>query len=368
MEGPTKIGILTLQKQIVSYGAALQSYATWKFLKSRGYDVEIIDLSMITRFRFRLSERYKAPQQSLRKNIVHGLICDYFRHPLRVYRFGMFNRLVKYSKLYRQVDEIYANPPQYDVYITGSDQSWNPILVHNIEPYLLSFVGKDKKKISYAASIGLNDIPSEFKHLYVETLPEYKHISVRETRAKEIVEGIIGSENVSVVLDPTMLLSKEQYLEIAKPYHKKNYLLVYLLGNDIGSLRFASGIAKKNNLDLVVIGSKINGIEAVFEPNAGPREWLGLIENASYVLTNSFHGTVFSLLFGKSFNTLISDESKVSRIYTLLNDFGLMKNIIRDLNVVYDISEYQYNIEEFNNKLETFRNKSQSWLIDSIEN
>jgi hypothetical protein len=362
-----KIGIITTQKQICSYGAALQAYATWKYINTHGYDVELIDLCLITRFRFRPSEQYKQPNQKLRKNIVHGLIFDYLKNPLRIYRFGRFNRQSKYSKTYMQFDDIYRIPPEYDVYITGSDQTWNP-LGQNIEPNLLTFIGSDKKKISYASSIGINDLPLEYHDLFKKALPEYRYVSVREVRAKEIIEELTGRQDVVVVLDPTMLLTKEHYLSIAKMPKRSDYMLAFFLGNTLEKLKYSESVADNNNKPLVVIGEKIKGIKATFISNAGPREWLGLIANASHVITDSFHGTVFSLLFNKKFKTLVLNMDRASRIFTLLKLFDLDSNIIYNLDSFYNISDINYNVDELNGKIKEIRQKSQEWLINAIDN
>lgn len=368
MENKKKIGILTLHKCLTSYGCALQGYATWKFLTDAGYKADIIDISNITQPSYLDSKRFPSPLQVEWINCMHGLMVDAIRNPLRYYRFYQFNKQLSYSKRYRKVDYIYDNPPDYDVYLTGSDQTWNPCLVDNVEPYLLTFAERTKKKISYAASFGISELPARYCDLYRKALSEYNHISVREQRGKEIVEGLTGREDIVVNLDPTMLLDAKVYQQIAKPVRQENYMFAFFLNRDYKVMKKIAEYAESQKLKLVYLGSEISGINANSISDAGPREWLGLISNAKYVLTDSFHGTVFSILFNRPFRVLIFDESKSSRIYTLLESFCLANHITYPSNISSLVeAAFHYDIYSVETKLTHLRDRSREWLINSIE-
>lgn len=233
---------------------------------------------------------------------------------------------------------------------------------------MLTFVGKDKKKISYAASFGISELPEKYKSLYRKALLEYSHLSVREQRGKEIVEELTGRDDVFVTLDPTLLLSKESYLSLASTCNFDNYVLAFFLTTNVVALMDVDRFARLKNLKLVVVGSKIKGIHAKFVSNAGPREWLGLIIKASFIVTDSFHGSVFSILFNRPFRVLVSDSSRASRIYTLMNNFLLQDQIITPAGLKsLDMNSFIYDKERVNKILDTLRSKSREWLINAIE-
>lgn len=369
MANKKKIGILTLHKCLTSFGCALQGYATWKFLTDAGYKADIIDITNITQPDYVESKRFPSPLHVKWVNCMHGLLVDVIKNPLRNYRFYKFNNLLSYSKKYRKVDYIYDNPPDYDVYLTGSDQTWNPCLVDNVEPYLLTFVDKTKKKVSYAASFGINELPHLYYDIYKKALLEYNHISVREQRGKEIVKDITGREDVSVALDPTMLLECEHYQRLAKSVNKKDYVLAFFLNRDYNLMKRIEEFAEIKKNKLVIVGHKMPGLKATFIPEAGPREWLGLINEARYVLTDSFHGTVFSLLFRRPFRTFIFDKSKASRIYTLLDSFDLNNHMSFPFDgLSLDEASFHYESNEVEKKLNILRERSREWLIEAVEN
>lgn len=319
-----RIGLVTIHKSCDSFGAALQAYATYRILTEMGHDVEIIDAAYPKFLTYIPSKRFPTYYQ---RNYYKSRPFDFFARIKNIksyYRFCKFSKLCKYSRHYFSYDSLYRNPPKYDLYVTGSDQVWNPTLDLNIEPFLLTFAPENARRISYASSIGLDHMPEQFKEVFIEGIKRFQYISVREEKAKDIIQQLTGRDDIEVVLDPTMLMSGSQWREIAKMPPIKDYVLCFCLKIDTTKFDIALDIANQKQKRLVVIGQKLKGYENVlFVDDAGPLEWLGWMGNAEFILTDSFHGTAFAINFMKQFTSYISDKSKSSRITNLLNLMGL---------------------------------------------
>ena len=346
MSTPT-IGIITIHNS-PSYGACLQAYALWKYISEQGYKAEIIDLlrphnkeyihskkhliySHLFNKRKTLGDIPYAIMRKLVKTFKQQIRPNTNYKSLQKERFNEFNAQVAYSKIYRGPDELYACPPQYDIYISGSDQVWNPAQPYPVEPYFLTFV-KEGKRIAYASSIGLSSIPEELKDNYKEWWTAYDDLLVRENRAKEIIRDLTGRK-AEVVLDPTFLPDTSIWENFAKEPRVKGYIMLFSLGNDSKLISYGKKLAKKNNLKLVILGHNFNNIYAnpiiVTAMDAGPREFLGWIKNAQFVLTDSFHCSVFSILFGTNFYAYIAKNNKRgSRIIDLLDTFSLSSHLL----------------------------------------
>ena len=302
-----KIGILTIHDS-PNYGACLQCYALWKYLAEQGYDCEIIDLhrpgahpDYIPSTKY---HRCRPLQQSrftmFKKNVkrLFGIKAN----PIRYYnddakkKFEEFNSLYKKSQPYTSIDAFYKNPPQYDVYIAGSDQLWNPTQTYCIEPYFLTFVsGLEKKKISFSTSIGITELTDAEKKMFKEWLNDFTAISVREKQAKQLLESFVGRE-VNQISDPTFLLSPSSWQSIANcPQSQDSYILYFALHFDKNLLNYCQKLSKESGLRLYVLNqtqpdSIDNSYVAI--KDAGPKDFLGYIEKAELVITDSFHCTV----------------------------------------------------------------------------
>ncbi len=368
MQGTKKtVGIMTLHKAIYSYGAVMQAYATYKTIQDLGFYPQIIDLCLESRFTLRLSKRFPIPTQAIRRHVINGLIVEYLKHPFRLYKFRQFNKLIKYSKTYHKTDCLYKNPPKYDIYLVGSDQVWNPCISYNIEPFLLTFLSGNEKKISYASSIGRTDLPQEYKTLFNRSLSTFNYISVREEQTKTIIQSILPAADVSVVLDPTLLVDAKHWISISKKSKYNDYLLCYCLTNEHKKLKFAEQIAKHNGLLLIVIGDAVSGIEAKFLNQVGPKAWIGLIQGAKHIITDSFHGTIFSIMLNNNFMVLCNEIDKETRINHLLMMTGLTSHITDDYSIGYFISDKVIDKAIVLDKIEAQKKESISFLTNALE-
>ncbi len=275
--------------------------------------------------------------------------------------------MLRYTHPYFSVDQLFNNPPSFDVYCTGSDQTLNPRLTIAPDAFLLGFT--DGKKISYASSIGEVELKAEYKPFYKELIPKYNHISVRENHTQMIISEFYDKDKLTITLDPTMLLPKDHYESLSvRPHFNEEYLLFFSLHPNKTNLRFAERVAKKNGLKLISIGRCIKGADARFITAAGPREWLGLINSASHIITDSFHGTVFSLLLNDNFISLVPQQGD-NRIGQLLKLFNLDSHIrYIDDNDIYSIEDTSFDKEKFLKDLEIESKKSKDWFLNAIEN
>lgn len=332
-----KVGIITIHNS-PSYGASLQSYALWKYISMQGIDCEIIDLHRPHQKDYVPSKKHKPfkPFSAKLKDMVKKML-GYTPNPYLTdeahNKFDEFNLKIKLSRPYLGIDDLYQNPPEYDLYITGSDQVWNPFQPYCLEPYFLTFAPKGKRCISYAASIGISELPKNVADDFKKWIEHYDSVAVREQTAQKILSEITDKKTVRVC-DPTFLLSGQQWREIAvSPENEQKYILVFSLGKSQLLLDYAAKLSRESGFQVLVIGKKDerdNGKPYKIIDDAGPGEFLGYIANAEMVITDSFHGTVFSIIMeANNFFTYISpDNKRGSRITDLLDTLELKEHLL----------------------------------------
>ncbi len=358
-----KIGILTFQKAI-NYGAVLQLYALQKIVRKLGVDTEVINY---------ISPKLKNDYKIIRrndglKNLLASIFCAKAFYE-RKRRFKVFEK-----KYFNLTDELYSKGDlsricnEYDYLITGSDQVWNYTITNTDSTYMLDFVEDSNKKISYAASFGVAQIPDKLKVWYKNLLQDFKAISVREKQGQAIIKSLCNKE-VSVVLDPTFLLTKKDWtkLNISDTKNKK-YILVYCLRRSNLLNEFAEKLKAKTGFEIIVLNPRIRNIyDKSSAYSSGPKEFIGLFMNAEYVLTNSFHGTAFSINFNKKFlvdldiNSAISTNSRLLNILSLL---GLEDRIIDNIDIEKMYQDIDYS--KVNTILDEERRKSINYLKMSL--
>ena len=355
------------------YGAQLQAYATMKAIQGLGHDCEIID--------YRLPDAVRASQLYKKSASVRGIISDahttlhYAQFKRRVDRFNTFvtEEMPQTAKRYGSFADLQADPPSYDVYVAGSDQIWNPYIFEDkqFDPSFLLAFAKEGRRISYGPSFAVSELPEDKAQQLKEYLEPFSALSVREKRGQALVERCTG-RTARVVLDPTLLLRREDWAQqAAAPKDKKPYILCYFVSDPGAAAPYAKALAERTGLPIVQLAGarrKIDGCsKLVFD--AGPREFLGLFQNADYVVTNSFHGAVFSLQFGRPFFTSMSPKELAnptdSRIHSLLSRLGCADRII-GLESTADV-DAPMDYDAINTKLEEARADSLAYLKAAIE-
>lgn len=342
----TKVGIITIYYRSFNYGGLLQSYALTEFINKKtklqaeqisyaaipakktifekwdlikGFSIKallgkvLIKLDILWRIILKpnISKKFTKREQ----------LCDSFRN------------MVPHSAEVKEND-LKALNKKYDVFISGSDQVWNPNTFYS--PYFLDFVTDNKKKIAFAASMGVNALSTHQEKKLLPLINRFDLISVREKKAKQILEKCIPGMEIKVVLDPVLLLDTSEWNQIAKTLIKdRKYIYAYFLGERQRNIRLAKKTAQILNLPIATVPyiyRRYNGFDHKFGDirlyDAGPCEFLGLIKDAEFILTDSFHAAVFSVIFQKPFFVYDRDlendtNSMNSRLIDFLEELGL---------------------------------------------
>lgn len=338
-----KVGILTHYFKSLNYGGNLQAYALCSYINSLGIDAEQIRYDMISNGNRKLINRLRGKNLSkvvyviskkikynikrLFNNIFYNSDVRYRNSFLKLCKnsFIKFNTItIKNSNFEYNNETINKTNELYDSFITGSDQVWNFSMFK--EAFFLNFVNSGKKKLSYAASVVDYSLSDQQIEYFKKSIESFDAISVRENSAVEYISSF-SSKNVNLVVDPTLLLSKNDWNNIAaERLIKEKYIFSYFLGNNKISRKTCEKFAKENNLIIVDIPVANDGFKFLFKDFgdktyvASPEEFLSLIKNAEYVFTDSFHAVVFSYIFNKQFFAFKREENDYmsSRIVDLL--------------------------------------------------
>jgi hypothetical protein len=331
-----KIAIITCSRA-QSYGAVLQTYASQTFLEKLGHNVEIIDYA--PSFVTKSHKITYVGDERLKKNPLKKWMYIAYTGLSRYKRNKMFIRFLS-DKLnltkirYSTYEELCNNPPLADHYICGSDQIWNVNYPNGWDKsYYLGFV-KNGKKHSYAASLALKkeSLPTNYNSFVTEQLRDFSSISVREDIAVDIIQPLV-KQTVQHVLDPVFLLDREDWdsleSQAEQTVEKDGYILIMPMGDGNNVFRIAECLKEQIKIPVYNISFSQRRIEVVDKQfNAcSPYMFLRLIKNARVVITNSFHGTAFSIIYGRDFLSCDIPGTS-SRIESLLRSFCLENHLI----------------------------------------
>ncbi len=352
-----KASVITLHT-VDNYGSVMQTYATQQILKKCGYDVEFVDYWRRDNLPQSRAERMLegSTLQKLKplwgiNNFTRKATVSILKSVLEKQRSPMWRFLeekVQLTKVrYYSFEELEANPPVADVYITGSDQVWNSIWNQGIDrSYFLDFAPAGKPRIAFSASIGREQLDTEEIPETKRLLEKYSAISVREQSAVELLASM--DIKSTLVLDPTLMLEAEEWRQLAtKQKREKPYILIYQLNPNPQMDQYAKQLAQKKNWEIIRIGfgrsDHRKGGKCVMLPSV--EEFLGLFCDAACVLTDSFHATAFSLNLGTDFisvlpgrfGTRIESITKLTRtenrILTSYDDLTVIDRSIDEKNV-----------------------------------
>lgn len=357
-------GILTFHRAL-NYGAILQAYALQRKFKNLGYNAEIID------YRPEFNERrFEKPSVSeiLKPRSLYNII---FRNGYFKFERGPFEEFIN-KNINLSPDVVYDENglkiynERYKKFIVGSDQVWNFACSEHDVNYFLPFAKNDIQRTSYAASFGVSNIKEEYEKEYTNLINGFSAISVREEDGKKIVEKLT-KKKANVVLDPTFLISKVEWAMIKDDslINKNGYVLLYLMHEDRELIRIAKKIAKEKGVEVIYISDRLikaRGVKTY--SNITPSQWVGLFYNATYIITNSFHGTAFSIICEKQFSIkLIENSIANSRLKNVLKKFGLEKRCINEDRENYK-RKIDYNI--INHKLVILQSDSEKFIKECI--
>lgn len=348
--GKQRAGILTLYHENYNFGGLLQAYALPKVLKEYfKIEAEQIDYIPAT------STTGKKTQKKEKKNLFEycyqsiyqlGII---FFHTVcknhlqqRKLAFERFMKEIPHSETTYTFDSVQKSLTQYQVFVCGGDQIWNPILVdQNIEVYTLQFVPSGIKKIAYAPSMAILETTSDFEQIMSKGLNALDAVSIREKKSVSILKSFTNKK-IDVVVDPVLLMTKNEWRNVInEPQKKEKYILCYLLGDRTEYRTAIKKTAQKLNLSVLtfphIFLNVVRKCDLFFgdihDYTSGPREFLGLIKNAEFVITDSFHACVFSMIFETSF--VVFERNKIgekgnmnSRIYDFLEEYHLERQLV----------------------------------------
>ena len=308
-----------------NYGAVLQGFSLMTYLKKFSDDVKVVDYNTSQlRAKYSLKKKVKNARQLMKVILVAPWSNQRKKKHEKFEKFVEENYCL--TRRYESLGELTEDLPEMDIAVTGSDQVFNPSRIpEERKAFYLDFVGDDVKRISYAASFGSSSIPDEKKDEVKTYLEKFDRISVREDSGSLIVNKLTSKKS-DVVLDPVFLNDKEFWISVSQKYNKKfdKYLLYYrLLGSKKSDL-YAKKIAKEKGLKLVTINdSYLRMPLGKVLWDVGPDDFLGLYANADFVVTDSFHGVAFSLIFEKQF--LFTDTHPVTkeRGFNLIEAVGI---------------------------------------------
>lgn len=360
-----------------NFGTSLQAFALHKKLEQLGYIVRILDgnttgktikhyikyiLSKLGIYNIRTNKILKNESLSISKKKFKKFVSD---------NFNLIDNLNIPSQLSRVVYDT-------DVFVTGSDQIWNTRNFFD-SFYFLDFA-EETKRISYASSIGVEDFPTKDKPEIKRMLEKFAHLSLREETGVKAVSSLLRRNDVVQVLDPTLLLDKEEWIHIIEKAKieielPKKYIFCYLLGRNDWYIEQLQKVKDATGIFDVIIVPAIENPNFVIEnakiyDAAGPLEFVKLIWNSVFVCTDSFHATALSINMGKNFVEFMRFKdsdifSQNSRIYDLLGRYSLMYKIYSNEHTDW-MNEIPYN--EVNNLLLRDRSMSLNFLVESIEN
>lgn len=368
-----KIGILTLPFNN-NYGGYLQAYALMTILKKFGHDVELIYRRQEIKKRTLKSDLKFFIKRSL-KSIITRKHYPLFYNYEREYKCDG-EKMVQFSNQYiiPKTNAIYTSyelesecGSRFDAIIVGSDQVWRPIFVPNIQDFFLHFVKNNyTKKIAYAASFGTSnpEYSEEQIKLCGDLLCQFDAVSVREDSGIDVIKKFgWNCINPSIVLDPTMLLEKsfyEKLMDFDLDSLGKGKIVTYLLDKKPEKNIVVAKVAKKLSLQIYNINNKTISIP----------QWLRTIHDADFVITDSFHGTVFSVIFNVPFIVIPNQKRGTCRFNSLLKLFNLESRIVNldENNISHILINDIINWSSVNNILINEREKAFAFLLKSLEN
>lgn len=380
-----KLGLCIVYKNW-NYGSILQSYATLLKLQELGISYEIIRYEKKKNFSFYIKSlprllnkdlRY-SKFRTLRKKIgkkIHSEFATNDRIRSRIFQKFVDDNFDGFTAIIHSYGDLKKKAGDFDAVLVGSDQLWLPSgLETNF--FNLMFVPSDVRKIAYSSSFGVRNIPNYQNKKTIEYLNRIEYISVRENSGREIIKSLIDRD-VPVILDPTMIITKEcwdKHIPVVRQFDEE-YIFCYFLGNNPEYRREAEKLSNETGFKIVTLRHMDEYIlkdESFgdFAPyDVGPVEFVNLIRNAMYICTDSFHGSVFSILNHKQFISFNrygnkSKNSRNSRLDSLFYQLGIERRF--KYNIITEIKD-PINYLEVEKRLLDIRKKSVSYLEEALK-
>lgn len=374
-EQKTKVGIVTLHGY-ENYGNKLQNYALQEVIKDLGFTVETVVITNTQNNEKKYLQKINKATTMSFKEIYKKIYARINRKKTYYINRKLINERINCFKDFSDIyltEKFYSNEKlelgkvdeEYDYFITGSDQVWNPLYINKLPIYFLTFANKNKR-ISYAPSFGRSNIPKEYEERFRKWILGINRLSVREEAGSKIIKDLTGKDAI-VLVDPTLMLTKEQWLSISKGAPNKpskGYILTYFLGGiSKENKNYINTVAKQNELDIINMAD----LKDRDTYKTGPSEFIDYINSANVFLTDSFHGVVFSILMETPFivyKRISKSASMYSRIETLLDMFDLKSREAQNIKNMEEIFNVDYS--HVPPILEEERKKSLDYLKEAL--
>lgn len=380
-----KIGTLTLFHKNYNWGGVLQGYALKYYLEKQYPDMEVDILqyhsgsNIVYKGRVQQALQY-SPIEIFKK--VTGRIKNKkqnipaeFDLSNRKQMFDSFMNAFRTNPRIYNDSNLLSAAKEYDCLITGSDQIWNPNVAR--PGYFLISVKNECKKVAYAASIARDDLSPHERKVMIPLIERFDYVSVREKTAKDFLSKYTHKE-IKEVLDPALMLTSDEWTEIAAEKSiKDKYVLAFFFSESIEYRKKIEVLCKEQGYKLVFIpfaankyiASDLRGeCERMYD--VGPKEFIRLFMDAEFVFTDSFHGSVFAILFKKNFVVFERDKnnkvSKNSRLYDLLDKFNLSSRLVRTFDQFHAVVEEKIDFGEVYELLENYRKESKAFLNEAL--
>lgn len=338
------IGIMTFHRAN-NYGAVLQCYALQRALNDEGIRNQVID------YRCRYIEKHYSPMPSVSFKHTKRFCLDLLQVPNKIKtrkRFKSF--LNKYISMSTPMlkEELRTKTKNYKTIIVGSDQVWNKLSSNGDKSYLLDFASKNTTKISYAASVGIEEWQTTEKEDMRKSLEGFTSISVREPKSVEMIKEVYGGD-VHVNVDPTVLLKVSEWEKITNEskLKKRDFIFVYIMQPSDNLYLVAKELSKNENLEIISISTTERKCKiGKNAKGAAVSDFLWYIKNAKYVVTNSFHGMMFSMIFQKEFFWDYQKGSNMSnmRFDMLVEQYGIRSRCYDKNKAINDYSDLNYEL------------------------
>ena len=379
------VGIITTFRQ-TNFGSVLQAYSLQKVIENLGYEAKVIDYKYPNEFHKARCNRFKTPppltlSRRIKLQVKSILEVLGLRTVTKMKMLnGFIDKEMCCTDFYPSHHSIHCNPPQFDIYVSGSDQIWNPNTMYGDMTYFFDFASDGGKIISYSSSFSCDFIPEQYIEDYQKYLSRYSAISVRESNGIRVAENLTGRKDIKLVLDPTLLLNKSQWMQLAEKSRKLKtppkfilcYMLAYTYNPEEKMIELLKYVQNKYQMPIITL-SRINHwdggelIRIEQEQNIGCYEFLDLVNKAEIIVTSSFHGTAFAINFGKPFLALQNGKSNSDdRISSLLSMVKLESQLVTTTSIVDDTLSPKYNTNIALSNLNKNREISISFLKNNL--
>lgn len=377
-----KIGIVSVTNH--NFGSILQTYALQIIIRKLGYTTQIIRYKESRFSKIKRLQNYEYTVRKLKElyknvlmNIIHVNRKQFLKR--RTYSFSTFiNSKIIFSDFCFTKSELTKKSKEFSTILLGSDQVWHPMNLH-MDFFTLNFVPDNIRKVAYASSFGVSCIPKTYQLKYKEYINRFQYLSCREEAGGELIKQLTGRK-AHWVCDPTIILTGKDWIPIQsdKIKYKEKYIFCYFIGNNPNQRKLVKSFALNNGYKIVAllhIDEYIASDEdyADYTPyDVGPAEFLYLLNHSEYVMTDSFHATVFSLLFHKEFfifNRFENGKGKstVSRIDSLLKIVNLENRKIIKSNMIDGLPfDNDIDFQKVDILLDEFRHSSIQYLNDAL--